>query len=111
MGNRALIVFTDKQIVSPIVYLHWHGNQATEWIRKTEDLMAGRTGDVSYATARFIGIAHEHIDGNLSLGVWSAPEGAEDFTLEDWRKVSHGDSGVFVVDVADFSYDHIGGYE
>ena len=32
MGNRALIIFTDGDRVSPVVYLHWCGGQVPAWL-------------------------------------------------------------------------------
>ena len=32
MGNRACIVFFDRNHVSPTVYLHWHGDAVPDWL-------------------------------------------------------------------------------
>jgi hypothetical protein len=102
MGDRALIQFEDsKGEVSPVVYLHWHGDVALEYIDELKSLMADRTDDVPYATARFIGICHSHIDGNLSLGVWNQPER---LTADD----SHGDNGCFLVHVDTWLIERFG---
>jgi hypothetical protein len=78
MGDRALIIFTDGENVSPTVCLHWGASRVPDWLRKHGELMKSRGADVEYAAARFIGIAHTHIDGNLSLGCWSTEESIAD---------------------------------
>lgn len=106
MGDRALIQFVDERqgVTSPIVYLHWNGTEAPEYIRECAELMKGRDGDAEYACARFIGICHSHISGNTSLGVWSA--GDTPITGD----ASHGDAGCFVVDVHSWDVNASGGY-
>jgi hypothetical protein len=111
MGNRALVIFHDRDRVSPTVYLHWHGGDVPEWLDELKLLMQGRFNDAEYAAARFIGICHAKIDGHLSLGVFSNA-----FNLLDVRRKatleaeSHGDAGVVVVDTSDFSWKAYGGY-
>jgi hypothetical protein len=109
MGHRALIVFTDnkEEQFSPTVYLHWHGAHAIEWLRELQDLMSDRLGDIDYACARFIGICHQNIEGNLSLGVWTTPFDAPAWDAEDWAEYSHGDEGVFLVNTTDFSIRNV----
>lgn len=95
MGDRALIQFKDKSgDFSPVVYLHWQGNSVGTLLEETMQLMKNRPGDVSYATARFIGICHTANVDSLSLGVWNKNEL---LTAAD----SHGDAGCFVVDVSE----------
>lgn len=102
MGDRALIILEDSAgEISPVMYLHWNGYQSTDFISETEKLMESRGEDLQYAFARLVGIAHSHIDGNLSLGVWSADK---DFTkaikerdAAALSKESHGDNGIFIV--------------
>ena len=69
MGNRACIVFFDRTRVSPTVYLHWHGDAVPSWLDQLKVRMHGRFSDAAYAAARFVGICHANIDGNLSLGI------------------------------------------
>jgi hypothetical protein len=104
MGDRALVqmVTTDKQ-VSPVLYLHWDGDNVEALIRDTADLMKGRNGDLSYSFARLVGMAHEHRTGNLSVGVWNY---ARKLTAKD----SHGDAGCFIVNVDTWDVDAVGGY-
>jgi hypothetical protein len=111
MGNRACIVFFDLTRVSPTVYLHWNGSEVPTWLDLLKDRMNGRFSDAAYAAARFIGICHDNIDGNLSIGVSS-----NHFTLADVRtnnrmqEESPGNAGMVVVDTSNFSWRAYGGY-
>src|ERR1700693_5000744 len=111
MGNRACVVFFDHHRVSPTVYLHWAGDAIPGYLDQLKDRMNGRFSDAAYAAARFVGICHANIDGNLSLGISS-----NDFSLEGLRKKermedhSPGNAGVIVVDTSDFSWKAYGGY-
>lgn len=69
MGDRALVIFTDGKSVSPTAYHHWNGSEVPELLSRLKDLMSSRSGDVEYATARFIGLCHANISDNLSIGV------------------------------------------
>ncbi|MGL6075445.1 MAG: hypothetical protein ACRC8S_14920 [Fimbriiglobus sp.] len=110
MGDRACLLFFDDRVISPTVYLHWHGEDIPDWLQLLTTRMRGRSGDAFYATARFIGICHERIEGNLSLGVRS-----NSFTHADLQRpeileaASPGDSGLVVVDTRDFSWRVYGG--
>jgi hypothetical protein len=110
MGNRACIVFYDRNCVSPTVYLHWHGDTVPAWLDRLKTLMEGRFGDASYAAARFVGICHTNIDGNLSLGLLS-----NDLSLSDildrgrMEGESPGNAGMVVVDTSDFTWKAFGG--
>lgn len=90
MGNRALIQVINTTEVSPTLYLHHHADDVERILEKWWILMETRRDDVSYGFARLVGICHEHIEGNLSLGVWNTDEM---LTEAD----SHGDGGVFLV--------------
>ncbi len=111
MGNRACIVFFDRNRVSPTVYLHWHGDAVPGWLGQLKERMSGRFCDASYAAARFVGICHANINGNLSLGLSS-----NDFSLADvlnkdrMEAESPGNAGIVVVDTSDFTWKAYGGY-
>ena len=111
MGDRALVVFHDhkRQVYGPVVYIHWHGHAVGQYLEKLKSLMAERLDDAEYATARFIGIAHEANVDNVSLGVWNQPP---DFKDNDAYlcKFSHGDAGVFLVDAKTWAVRCFGGY-
>jgi len=111
MGNRACVVFFDRNRVSPTVYLHWHGDAVPAWLDQLKDRMDGRFSDAAYAAARFVGICHAHIGGNLSLGIWSNSLSLADLRNADGLKAeSPGNAGIVVVDTSDFSWKVFGGY-
>ena len=111
MGNRACIVFFDRTRVSPTVYLHWHGDAVPEWLDQLKERMNERFSDASYAAARFVGICHANIDGNLSLGVSSNNFSQADVRNKDrMESESPGNAGMVVVDTSDFSWKAYGGY-
>jgi hypothetical protein len=107
MGDRVLVQFINGRQgegkYSPVAYLHWHGDSAPDMIKTCAALMAGRDGDVDYAFARFVGICHEAIGGNISLGAWNATG-----VLQSGD--SHGDAGCYVVDVYTWEVRAFGGY-
>lgn len=125
MGDRALILFHDEKTFGPTIYLHWGGESVPDLLEKTRERMEGRGGDVDYTTARCIGLAHEGSDGNLSLGTWNT-QGYGDYqkardrmTCTEtvaWDKTrqhyaeSHGDAGVFLVNVCTWEVEMFGGY-
>ena len=100
MGDRALVLFKDNDCFSPVTYLHWSGYLVGAFLSEAAPRM--RAGDATYASARFVGTCHEHLDGGLSLGLFNSPE--------DGRPHSHGDAGVFVVDVHTGEVETYGGY-
>ena len=113
MGDRALIVVTDGDRVSPVIYLHWGGHSVPTLIEQLALLMKPRGADVDYAAARLVGLAHEMIPGPLSLGMWNATPHLEEAVRfhckgMDMAKMldaeSHGDAG-FIVVRADQDYD------
>ena len=115
MGDRALIIFTDGKDVSPVIYLHWSGSKVPRLLEQHKALMAPRGADVCYAAARFAGIAHATMpDQNLSLGMWNAEANTINAVLgsqaDELAQISHGDAGLIVVDVNDYSWKAFGGY-
>lgn len=112
MGDRALVLFHDKDELSPVIYMHWGGDQVKELIEETRKLMQGRLGDVAYSAARFCGIAHNSFEGNLSLGIWNGPSDkyAEGYDKIREKEFSQGDAGVFLVDCTDFTVECFNGY-
>lgn len=115
MGDRALIIFRHQRDgkaieYGPTVYLHWNGYQVIEWLREfKETLMKGRTTDLPYVSARFIGFCHDKIPGNLSLGVWNTniPRRGIDKPAF-WKNESHGDSGVFLITLPYWDVEQFG---
>ena len=115
MGDRALVIFTDGKDVSPVIYLHWHGSSAPGLLMQHRQLMASRGADLQYAAARFVGIVHATMpDQNLSLGMWNADVATREAVLgadaEALDRLSPGDAGVIVVDVARYEWEAFGGY-
>lgn len=111
MGNRACVVFFDDTNVSPTVYLHWHGDAVPEWLNQLKARMTGRYSDASYAAARFVGICHSYIDGNLSLGISSNTLSVADVHRQPRMEMaSPGNAGIVVVNTSDFTWKAYGGY-
>jgi len=111
MGDRACVVFFDRTRVSPTVYLHWHGNAVPLLLADLKDRMQGRFSDASYAAARFVGICHDSIDGNLSLGISSNDFSHADLRNKDRMETeSPGNAGIIAVDTSDFTWKAYGGY-
>jgi hypothetical protein len=111
MGDRALIIFYDEYRISPTVYLHWNGGKVPELLTNLAEYMKGRYGDAGYAAARFTGLCHNVISGNLSLGLNANKLQRAD--LEDaavLATMSHGDAGVVIVNTDDFTWKAYGGY-
>jgi hypothetical protein len=111
MGDRASVLFFDRYRVSPTVYLHWHGHAVPGWLDDLTLLMASRPNDAAYAAARFVGLCHTRVAGNLSLGVTS-----NQLTVQHIRdgellaELSPGNAGIVVVDTADFTWRAYAGY-
>ena len=111
MGNRAQIILTKEYELegelhkhySPTIYLHWNGSldEVLTMVDKLAEVMAHREGDLDYATARLIGLYHESIEGNLSLGVWNNKQNEDDILAEN-----PGDNGTYFVDCKTFEVMH-----
>ena len=111
MGNRACVIFYDSRRISPTVYLHWHGESVPGWLEQLKHLMDGRFDDAEYAAARFVGVCHQQIKGNLSLGVMSNRLTlAEIHDKPRMEADSPGNAGIVVVDTRDFTWKAYGGY-
>ena len=111
MGNRASVIFYDEDRISPTVYLHWNGGNVPELVTELAVYMNGRYGDADYAAARFTGLCHNLISGNLSLGIHANKLRRAD--LEDaavLEAMSPGNAGVVVVNTGDFTWKAYGGY-
>lgn len=112
MGDRVLITFktTDKATkttdYSPTIYMHWAGEGAKQMLLNAAPAL--RRGDIGYSAARFCGECHKSLVGVTGLGLFAAPDPTKpDF---DWNEFSHGDAGVYVVDVQTGKVTAHGGY-
>lgn len=92
MGDRALVTTKDSGVV---IYLHWNGTEAIDWIREAFEKGILRHDDEQYCAGRLTGYFHEQIPGDCSLGLFplSAEEKKDPSTIE-----GHGDAGVIVLD-------------
>jgi hypothetical protein len=101
MGDRALIVVTDNTgEISPAVYTHWAGSEAGDIIKAAGEKGVIRMDDISYATARICAAFVGDNTGTTGTGILAGPENLEPETLGTF---SHGDAGVFVLNVTDGS--------
>ena len=105
MGNRAVIIFhnEDNTEYSPQIYVHWAPANLPDLFKQLTLLMTDRTNDPSYAAARFTGILHNALPGNLSLGLFNLPEDFQDEAAYISTRISHGDEGVFLINTSNFS--------
>ena len=94
MGNKAVLCLrdNDEQGFSEDaigIYLHRDGSESSiiDFLRLARERMGSRLGDVEYAKARLIGVIHDEIDGNLSLGIGIVKE------LE-----YYSDNGTYIID-------------
>ena len=114
MGDRALIVLTDNNEVSPTIYLHWSGEDVPSILERLQCRMGDHTGDVPYSAARFVQEAIGDDTGNLSFGIWNTDEETRKAVInrdsDKLSEYSHGDAGFIVVDVDDYSWKAYGGY-
>lgn len=103
MGDRVLVAFKSGDDYAPTVYMHSRGHEAADMIKAAQPRM--RKDDPSYAAARFTGFCAEKIPGALGLGLLPALEPGADL-----KEVSHGDAGVYIVDVSTGEVAAGGGY-
>jgi hypothetical protein len=93
MGNRIVIQFVNGADVSPAIYGHWYGSHAGEALKGLRTQMADRPDSIQYVAARMLGVMIGDDKGSTGFGLWNAPKR---LTAKD----SHGDAGVFLVDIA-----------
>ena len=110
MGDRALVILKARGEYSPVLYLHRHAPQVRNYITRLREVMESRGADVNYAFARLLGIVHNDIDGNLSLGCWNLPPDFSETDAKALRDMSHGDGGIYVVDLTDYGIATYAGY-
>lgn len=113
MGDRATLLVTDSGGTQPIcgIYLHWHASDVPRLLPLAFKRMRG--GDVGYSTARLIGVLHEEILGNLSLGVQPPPPDSDEAPWSSdavLQAYSPGDGGVVVINCSTGEVRCTGGY-
>jgi len=100
MGNRAFVVFEDRdsETFSPAIYLHWNGGPESVYAFLDELERRGVRGDQCYEAARFVQIVGEFMDqdaySGLSLGISNGPKNG---TIEEFENFNHGDNGLYIV--------------
>jgi hypothetical protein len=119
MGDRVLVTFKKtwedvkgKPVVqySPALYCHSEGDQMSKHIKAYGPNM--RKGDTCYSLGRFVGYMHNVTGGDKAqygLGVLPGPSKAD--VKNNFKSYSHGDGGVFVVDVDTGDVENFDGYE
>ena len=110
MGDRALVILKSGTNYSPVMYLHWHAPQVQHYVNRLKEVMESRGEDLNYAFARLLGIVHNDINGNLSLGCWNLPKGFSERDIDLLVDMSHGDGGIYVVDLKDYAIATYAGY-
>jgi hypothetical protein len=110
MGDRALVILKSGTNYSPVMYLHWHAPQVQHYVNRLKEVMESRGEDLNYAFARLLGVVHNDIDGNLSLGCWNLPKGFSERNTDLLLDMSHGDGGIYVVDLKDYAIATYAGY-
>ena len=91
MGDRVNVTFRTGTSYkdyeySPVVYLHWQGGNAVNILMRSPL----RGSDVGYSCARFIGQACSEAPGNLSVGVYDAP----DATVQRWFNAGNDEKAI-----------------
>jgi hypothetical protein len=94
MGNRVLIQFVSGKEMSPAIYGHWSGSETPTLLVALREQMSDRPGDLAYVAARYVArmVGLPEL-GSTGYGIWNA---RKRLTAKD----SHGDAGVFRVDIA-----------
>lgn len=106
MGDRALVMFhKDKKEFSACIYLHWLGSTVFKLLEEAYPRL--KHGDTQYSAARFCGVCHERCPGNTGLGILSS---VKDLVEAKDPNTSHGDAGVFLVNVDTFEVECFNGY-
>lgn len=103
MGDRALIQLTTGKaeagvaVNSPVLYLHWAGDEVADILNRTKARMESRGPDLDYTFARLVQEAIADDNGNLSFGVSNR-------TYPLHASSSHGDAGCFLVDIGELGW-------
>jgi len=120
MGNRAIIILKDSNNdFSPMIYLHWGGDNVIKYKELLEKKMSERPDDLDYATARMLGIICDDVSGNISVGCSNLDESSQymlarflqDKTERNQQKLmerlSHGDTGIHIIDISQEKFQYL----
>lgn len=100
MGDRVLVqLHKTAGEVSPVLYGHWSGHDGKIWLEQLKDRMDGRLGDLAYSFARLVQLAVTDAS-TTGFGVWNQT------TLLTSRD-SHGDAGIYLLNVDTNEITHI----
>ena len=101
MGNRANVIFTNGERISPCIYLHWNGGPESVYAFLAELDRREVRPDAEYEAARFTQIVGELFDertrGGLSLGILNGPKSIDAVALS-LLMTDQGDNGFYVFD-------------
>ncbi len=104
MSDSVNVIFhsPSSREIGPMIYLHW--GRASLASDLAQALPRLRTGDVEYASARFIGCCHEKLEGAKNLGCKNLflPPSSPD---EDDAVVYHRIMGDIPADIAKVNVD------
>lgn len=103
MGDRVLVQLKSNNTeVSPVLYGHWSGDAAEVWLHQLIAKMGGRLTDLSYSFARLaqiaMGSSKEEVTG---FGIWNQEK---ELIASD----SHGDAGIYILNVDTREITHLG---
>jgi len=112
MGNRLITIVYNKADVSPTIYEHWANiSESKKFLKEQFIVFADRKSDVEYFAGRLAGRLHRQRDAECcSFGLLNTPESIQEIVKDKtrWRELadySHGDEGILLVNVDDFSFD------
>lgn len=110
MGNRATVIFEDRQNnrYSPAIELHWNGGPESVYAFLDELDRRNVGHSVDAASARFVHIAGDFFDGEFvdgdrkqydgyNLYLHAGPTTEEGITEKSMNHFNPGDNGVYVV--------------
>lgn len=98
MGNRATVIFTTGDTISPATYLHWNGGPESVYafLAELDRREIPKTADLE--AARFCQVVGEFLDTD-GLSLYSM-NGPAEITIEALGQVQsdHGDNGFYIID-------------
>jgi hypothetical protein len=106
MGNRAAVVFTKGDDISPAAYLHHHGGAESvySFLAELNRRKCGRGQHVIFVAARFVHVVADFFDSDeathSSIGILNGPA---EISVEGLATLADtaDDNGVYVVDLTE----------